>query len=86
MLWYHLKIDSCHIDERYINDFYFLEFFLKNFLFGVLYQAVRAVSKNQPKYPMLDIPLKFKVSRSTTGVLSVIDQKFTVVVSTETEI
>jgi hypothetical protein len=24
----------------------------------VLYQAVRAVSKNRPKYPMLDIPFK----------------------------
>jgi hypothetical protein len=31
-------------------------FFLKNFYFGVLHQAVRVVSKNRPKYPMLDIP------------------------------
>jgi hypothetical protein len=28
----------------------------------VLYQAVWAVSKNRPKYPMLDIPFKVKVS------------------------
>jgi hypothetical protein len=41
-----------------MNDFYFLEFFLKIFFFGVLHQAVRAVSKNRPKYPMLDIPFK----------------------------
>jgi hypothetical protein len=40
----------------FINDFYFLEFFLKNFFGGVLHQAVRAVSKNRPKYPKLDIP------------------------------
>jgi hypothetical protein len=35
--------------------FIFLNFF-EEFFFGVLYQAVRAVSKNRPKYPMLDIP------------------------------
>jgi hypothetical protein len=34
----------------------FLEIFLKKFFWGVLHQAVRAVSKNRPKYPMLDIP------------------------------
>jgi hypothetical protein len=28
---------------------------------GGLHQAVQAVSKNRPKYPMLDIPFKFKV-------------------------
>jgi hypothetical protein len=27
----------------------------------VLHQAVRAVSKNRPKYPMLDIPFKKKL-------------------------
>jgi hypothetical protein len=31
--------------------FIFLKFF-----WGVLHQAVRAVSKNRPKYPMLEIP------------------------------
>jgi hypothetical protein len=35
--------------------FIFLNFFWR-FFFVVLYQAVRAVSKNVPKYPMLDIP------------------------------
>jgi hypothetical protein len=44
----------------FINDFYFLESFLKNFFWGVLHQAVRAVSKNRPKYPKLDIPFERK--------------------------
>jgi hypothetical protein len=35
--------------------FIFLNFF-EEICFGVLHQAVRAVSKNRPKYPMLDIP------------------------------
>jgi hypothetical protein len=38
--------------DFFISDFYFLEFVLKKFFFGVLHQAVRAVSKNRPKYPM----------------------------------
>jgi hypothetical protein len=28
---------------------------------GVLHQAVRAVSENRPKYPMLDIPFKINI-------------------------
>jgi hypothetical protein len=46
------------ICDFFINHFYFLEFLLKNFFLGVLYQAVRAVLTNRPKYPMLDIPFK----------------------------
>jgi hypothetical protein len=34
----------------------------KKFLFGVLYQAVRAVSKKQPKPPMLDIPFSLEIA------------------------
>jgi hypothetical protein len=30
----------------------------------VLHQAVRAVSKNRPKYPMLDIPFKKKIKKN----------------------
>jgi hypothetical protein len=34
---------------------------LKNLFFGVLHQAVRAVSENRPKYPTLDIPFKNQI-------------------------
>jgi hypothetical protein len=60
------------ICDFFINDFYFLEFFLKNFFWGVLHQAVRAVSKNRPKYPKLDIPFQ----RNLLATLKIsLDQK-----------
>jgi hypothetical protein len=42
--------------------------FLKNFFLGVLLQAVRAVSKNRPKYPMLDIPFEKKKLTSASKI------------------
>jgi hypothetical protein len=51
--------------------FYFLEFILKNFYFGVLQQAVRAVSKNRPKYPLLDIPIA-RINFAGTHVTGVV--------------
>jgi hypothetical protein len=54
--WTRVRNESEVIFSLVINDFYFLEDFLEDFFFGVLHQAVRAVSKNRPKYPMLDIP------------------------------
>jgi hypothetical protein len=41
---------------------------VKKFFFGVLYQAVRAVSKNRPKYPMLDIPFDPNLHSSSSGI------------------
>jgi hypothetical protein len=42
--------------------FIFYIFFRRKF-FGVLHQAVRAVSKTRPKYPILDIPFNHYVVR-----------------------
>jgi hypothetical protein len=46
--------------------FYFLFFIL--FLFGVLNQAVRAVSKKRLKPLMLDIPFKKKIKFLTSRI------------------
>jgi hypothetical protein len=44
----------------FINDwFLFFRIFFEEFFFGLLHQAVQAVSKNRPKYLMLDIPFNF---------------------------